>query len=115
MRNYLLCASQDGTHLDSMKITAKFAVYCETRLQSKSHILITLKASLKESHLFLSILVPAESNMKESFNLLNQYHPLHKHKRQTNVFRQKMKHFNPSINSIYKSISLFIYNMYRDV
>ena len=35
MRNYLLSASQDGTHLDCMKITAKFAAHCETRSQSK--------------------------------------------------------------------------------
>lgn len=67
MRNYLLSASQDGIHLDFLKVTAKFAVYCETCCQSKSHILIKTKASLKEHHLFLSVLVPAESYMKEQF------------------------------------------------
>lgn len=88
-----LSAAQHGTHLDCMKITAKFAACCETCSQSKSHILIKPKGlTQRTSFVLVNTRASGVQYEREAFNLLNQYHPLHKHKRQTNAFRQKMKH-----------------------
>lgn len=82
----------------------------KAKLQNDTELAVKEKrAFIKRPHSYSgsSVLVPEEANLKENFlRFLNYYHLLRADKRQTNVFGQKMKQFNPSINSIYKSISL---------
>lgn len=111
MRNYPLSAAQGVRHSDCIKITDKFK--CDVKLAdgAKSPAFIETVSLLKE-HDWAHV---GSIREKRNSSPLNQYHLLQRVRSQTNVLRQKMKHFNPSINSIYKSISHFIYNMYTDV